>query len=74
VVKIDVEAVGAMLDEMLADPGRPRFDELEPDYEFLEPAPPLHLLLPLIHLVRLGSHIRIEVRDKGCQLGDACRT
>ena len=38
VVKIDVEAVGAMLDDMLADPGRPKYEELEPDYEFLEPA------------------------------------
>jgi hypothetical protein len=37
VVKLDVEAVGAMLDEMLADPGRSPFEELEPDYEFLEP-------------------------------------
>jgi hypothetical protein len=37
--KIDVEAVGAMLDEMLADPGRSKFEELEPDYEFMEPAP-----------------------------------
>ena len=37
VVKIDVEAVGTMLNEMLADTGRPKFEELEPDYEFLEP-------------------------------------
>jgi len=32
VVKIDVEAVGAMLDEMLAVPSRSPFEELEPDY------------------------------------------
>jgi hypothetical protein len=38
VVKIDVQAVAAMLDEMLAVPGRSPFEELEPDYEFLEPA------------------------------------
>ena len=38
VVKIDVEAVGAMLDEMLAVPGRSPFEEMEPDYEFMEPA------------------------------------
>jgi hypothetical protein len=35
VVKIDVEAVGAMLDEMLAVPRRSPFEDLEPDYEFL---------------------------------------
>jgi hypothetical protein len=38
VVKIDVEAVGAMLDELLADPVRSPLEELEPDYEFLEPS------------------------------------
>jgi len=38
VVKIDVEAVAAMLDEMLAVPSRSPFEELEPGYEFLEPA------------------------------------
>lgn len=37
-MKIDVEAVGAMLDEMLADPGPSNYADLEPDYEFL-PAP-----------------------------------
>lgn len=36
-VKIDVDAVGRMLDEMLADPGPSKFLDLEPDYEFLEP-------------------------------------
>jgi hypothetical protein len=40
-VKIDVEAVGRMLDEMLAPPApvirRPEFEETEPDYEFLDP-------------------------------------
>jgi hypothetical protein len=42
VVKIDVEAVGRMLDEMLAAPSevirRSEFEEAEPDYEYLEPA------------------------------------
>jgi len=36
VVKIDVEAVGAMLDELIAP--RSAYEELEPDYEYLEPA------------------------------------
>jgi hypothetical protein len=31
VVKIDVEAAGAML----ADPAPPNYEDLEPDYEFL---------------------------------------
>jgi hypothetical protein len=39
VVKIDVEAVGAMLDELLADPGPTDYKELEPDYEYMEPGP-----------------------------------
>lgn len=39
VVKIDVEAVGAMLDELLAPVERSPFEELEPDYEYMEPAP-----------------------------------
>ncbi|WP_364746162.1 hypothetical protein [Arthrobacter sp. LAR12-1-1.1] len=38
-VKIDVEAVGAMLDELLAPVERSPFEELEPDYEYMEPAP-----------------------------------
>jgi hypothetical protein len=41
-VKIDVEAVGRMLDEMLAVPSevirRSEFEETEPDHEFLVPA------------------------------------
>jgi hypothetical protein len=40
-VKIDVEAVGRMLDEMLAAPSevirRSEFEETEPDYDFLVP-------------------------------------
>lgn len=36
VVKIDVEAVAAMLDEMLAAPSRSPFEDVEPDYEFLD--------------------------------------
>lgn len=38
-VKIDVEAVGKMLDELLSEPvTRSQYEDLEPDYEFL-PAP-----------------------------------
>jgi hypothetical protein len=41
-VKIDVEAVGRMLDKMLAAPSgvirRSEFEETEPDYEYLDPA------------------------------------
>ncbi|SKB69006.1 hypothetical protein SAMN05660473_01931 [Arthrobacter sp. 49Tsu3.1M3] len=40
--KIDVEAVGRMLDEALAAPSqvirRSEFEETEPDYEYLDPA------------------------------------
>jgi hypothetical protein len=35
VAKIDVEAVGAML-EALSEP-RSRYEDLEPEYEYLEP-------------------------------------
>ncbi|MCO4273617.1 hypothetical protein [Pseudarthrobacter cellobiosi] len=35
VVKIDVEAVGAMLDDVDTPPSA--YGELEPDYEYLEP-------------------------------------
>jgi len=35
VVKIDLEAVGAMLDEMLAVPSRSPFEELEPAHDFM---------------------------------------
>jgi hypothetical protein len=36
VAKIDVEAVGVMLDGLIAP--RSAYEELDPDYEFLEPA------------------------------------
>jgi hypothetical protein len=36
VVKIDVEAVDAMLDDLNAP--RSAYEELDPDYEYLEPA------------------------------------
>lgn len=35
-MQIDVEAVGAMLDDLIAP--RSAYEELDPDYEFLEPA------------------------------------
>jgi hypothetical protein len=42
VVKINVEAVSRMLDEMLAKPAevirRSEFEDVEPDYEYLDPA------------------------------------
>lgn len=34
-VKIDVEAVGKMLDDLLAPVVRSPYEELEPDYEYL---------------------------------------
>ncbi len=34
-VKIDVEAVGKMLDELLAPIVRSPYEEVEPDYEFM---------------------------------------
>lgn len=37
-VKIDVEAVGKMLDELLAPATQPSHEDYEPDYEFLMPA------------------------------------
>lgn len=37
-VKIDVDAVGKMLDELLAPARRPSYEDCEPDYEFLAPA------------------------------------
>lgn len=37
-VKVDVGAVGEMLDELLAKPQPALYEELEPDYEFM-PAP-----------------------------------
>jgi hypothetical protein len=37
VVKIDVEAIGAMLDVLNAP--RSRYEDMEPDYEYLEPVP-----------------------------------
>lgn len=36
-MKINVEAVGAMLDDLLAP--RSAYEELEPDYEYMEPVP-----------------------------------
>lgn len=36
VVKLDVEALGAMLDDLLADPGPSPYEELEPDPEYLQ--------------------------------------
>lgn len=39
-VKIDVDAVGKMLDDLLAPVVRSPYEELEPDYEFL-PEPPM---------------------------------
>lgn len=38
-VKIDVDAVGKMLDELLAPVVRSPYEDLEPEYEFL-PDPP----------------------------------
>lgn len=35
VVKIDVEAVGKMLDDLLAPVERSPYEELEPDYEYM---------------------------------------
>lgn len=35
VVKLDVDAVGRMLDEMLADPCPSKFLDLEPDYGYM---------------------------------------
>ncbi|WP_181038761.1 hypothetical protein [Arthrobacter sp. Y81] len=37
-VKIDVAAVGKMLDELLAPAERSPYEDCEPDYEFLMPA------------------------------------
>lgn len=39
-VKIDVEAVGDMLDDLLAPVVRSPYEELEPEYEFI-PGPPI---------------------------------
>jgi hypothetical protein len=38
-VKIDVEAVGKMLDDLLAPVVRSPYEDLEPDYEFMLEAP-----------------------------------
>lgn len=40
-VKIDVEAVGKMLDDLLAPVAPSPYEGLEPDYEFM-PDPPGH--------------------------------
>lgn len=39
VVKIDVEAVGKMLDDLLAPVVRSPYEDLEPDYEFMRETP-----------------------------------
>lgn len=39
VVKIDVEAVAKMLDDLLAPVARSPYEGVEPDYEFLDPTP-----------------------------------
>lgn len=36
VVKLDVEALGAMLDDLLSDPGPSPYEDLEPDPEYLQ--------------------------------------
>lgn len=64
VVKIDVEAVSAMLDELLADAGRSALEDMEPASRRICPC---HGITD----VRLGSHIRIEARDKVGQFGAA---